>query len=82
MWPAPPGSSEPEKTSRPPYFSVQTPRKIRVSDPVRIGVATSRPNWVSFRPSSPLMATPMMEKIVQTAKQAVKAIVLRLKARV
>jgi hypothetical protein len=29
-----------------------------------------------------LMATPMMEKIVQTAKQAVKAIVLRLNARV
>jgi hypothetical protein len=46
------------------------------------GVATSRPNWVSFRPSSPLMATPMMEKIVQTAKQAVKAMVLRPRARV
>jgi hypothetical protein len=51
-------------------------------EPVRIGVATSRPNCVSFRPSSALMATPIMEKIVQTAKQAVKAIVLRLKARV
>jgi hypothetical protein len=72
----------PEKTRRPPYFSVQTPRNSRVIDPVRIGVATSRPNWVSFRPNSALMATPMMEKIVQTAKQAVKAIVLRLNARV
>jgi hypothetical protein len=29
-----------------------------------------------------LMATPMMEKIVQTAKQAVKAIVLSVRARV
>jgi len=54
---------------------------MRVSDPVRIGVATRRPNWVSFRPSSPLMATPMIENIVQTAKQAVKAIVLNAKAR-
>ena len=71
-----------EKTSRPPYFSVQTPKNSRVMEPVRMGVATRRPNWVSFRPSSPLMATPMMEKIVQTAKQAVKAMVLRLNARV
>ncbi len=52
-----------------------------MSDPVRIGVATSRPNWVSFRPSSPFMATPMIEKIVHTAKHAVKAIVLSPSAR-
>ena len=33
----------------------------------------SRPNWVSESPSSALILTPMMEKIVQTAKQTVKA---------
>ncbi|KAF0113117.1 MAG: hypothetical protein FD150_2146, partial [Rhodobacteraceae bacterium] len=55
---------------------------MRVNEPVRIGVATKRPNCVSFSPSSPLMATPMIEKIVQTAKQAVKAIVLSVRARV
>ena len=70
-----------EKTSRPPYFSVQTPRNRRVTEPVRMGVATRRPNWDSVRPSSPLLATPMMENIVHTAKQAVKAIVLRPRAR-
>jgi hypothetical protein len=47
-----------------------------MSDPVKIGVAISRPNFVSLRPSSPLMAMPMIEKIVQTAKHAAKANVL------
>ena len=36
---------------------------------------TSRPNWVSFSPSSCLIWMPMIEKIVQTAKQTVKAMV-------
>ena len=36
---------------------------------------TSRPNSVSLSPSSSLMRTPMIEKIVHTAKQTVKAIV-------
>ena len=45
------------------------------SDPVRIGVPTRRPNSVSLRPSSSLMRTPMIEKIVHTAKQTVKATV-------
>ena len=40
---------------------------------VRIGVPTSRPNWVSERPRSFLIWMPMMAKIVQTAKQTVKA---------
>ena len=40
-----------------------------------MGVPTSRPNWVSLSPRSFLICTPMMEKIVQTAKQTVKAIV-------
>ena len=48
---------------------------MRTSEPVRIGVPTSRPNSVSLSPSSSLMRTPMMEKIVQTAKQTVKAMV-------
>jgi hypothetical protein len=61
------------KTILPPYWSVQTPRNRRTSDPVRIGVPTSRPNCVSFRPSSALISIPMIAKIVQTAKQIVKA---------
>jgi hypothetical protein len=48
---------------------------MRTSEPVRIGVPTSRPNSVSESPSSSLMRTPMIEKIVQTAKQTVKAMV-------
>jgi len=39
-------------------------------------VPTSKPNWVSLRPSSAFISTPMIAKIVQTAKQAVKANVL------
>ncbi len=42
-------------------------------DPVRIGVATSKPNSVSFRPSWDLIRMPMTENIVQTAKLTVKA---------
>ena len=34
-----------------------------------------RPNWVSFSPSSCLIRMPMIEKIVQTAKQIVKEMV-------
>ena len=63
-------------TSRPPYWSVQIPRNIRLTEPVRTGVATRRPNWVSVRPRSCLILTPMIEKIVQTAKQKTNAIVL------
>src|SRR4051812_35014678 len=47
------------------------PRKMRDSDPVRMGVPTSSPNSVSFSPSSSLMRTPMIEKIVHTAKHTV-----------
>ena len=46
---------------------------MRDSEPVRIGVPTSRPNSVSLSPSSLLMRMPMIEKIVHTAKQTVKA---------
>ena len=48
---------------------------MRTSEPVRIGMPISRPNWVSLSPSSALMLTPMIEKIVHTAKQTVKAMV-------
>jgi hypothetical protein len=68
------------KTILPPYWSVQTPRNRRTSDPVRIGVPTSRPNWVSFRPSSALISIPMIAKIVQTAKQIGEGKVLRPRA--
>ena len=63
------------KTRRPPYWSVQTPSGERTSEPVRIGVPTSRPNCVSLRPRSFLIWMPMMAKIVHTAKQMVKAMV-------
>ncbi len=71
-----------EKTRRPPYCSVQIPRIRRVSEPVKIGVATRIPNSVSFRPNCCLICTPMIAKIVQTAKQTVKATVLSQRARV
>jgi hypothetical protein len=48
---------------------------MRTSEPVRIGMPISSPNSVSLRPSSVLILTPMMEKIVHTAKQTVKAMV-------
>ena len=63
-------------TIRPPYWSVQIPRKMRLRDPVRMGVATRIPNSVSLSPRSCLMRIPMMEKMVHTAKQTVNAKVL------
>src|SRR5689334_10609519 len=48
---------------------------MRTSEPVRIGMPIRRPNWVSLRPSSALILMPMIEKIVHTAKQTVKAMV-------
>ncbi len=69
------------KTSRPPYCSVQIPSISRVSEPVRIGVATRMPNWVSERPRSVLIWMPMIAKIVQTAKQMVNDTVLSQSAR-
>ena len=61
---------------RPPIWSVQMPRNTRISEPVRIGVPTSNPSCASLRPRSAWILTPMMEKIVHTAKQTVKANVL------
>ena len=63
------------KTTRPPYWSDQMPSIRRISEPVRIGVPTSRPNCVSLSPRSFLIWMPMIAKIVQTAKQTVKAMV-------
>ena len=60
-------------TTRPPRRSVHTPRTIRTSEPVSTGVPISNPNCVSDSPSSFLICTPMIEKIVHTAKQTVKA---------
>ena len=42
----------------------------------------SRPNCVSLNPSSALILMPMIEKIVHTAKQTVKAMVDMVSARV
>jgi hypothetical protein len=66
---------------RPPNWSDQIPRNTRLTDPVSTGVAMSRPNWVSVRPSCALIWMPMMEKIIHTAKHTVKAKVLSHRAR-
>ncbi len=49
------------------------PSGNRTSEPVRIGVATSRPNSVSLRLSCCLIRMPMMENMVHTAKFTAKA---------
>src|SRR3569623_569607 len=57
------------------------PSARRISEPVRIGVPTRRPNSVSLRLSCCLIWTPMMAKMVQTAKHTVNAMVDIHKAR-
>src|SRR5690606_14362609 len=57
------------------------PRNTRITEPVSTGVAISRPNWVSFRPSCLLIWMPMIAKIIHTAKHTVKAKVLSHSAR-
>ena len=52
------------------------PRKILLNEPVKIGVATRIPNWVSLNPRLALICRPIIEKIVHTAKQTVNARVL------
>src|SRR6266508_5883637 len=52
------------------------PSGRRTSEPVRMGVATNRPNSVSLRLSSALILIPMTENITQTAKFTAKASVL------
>src|SRR5699024_421905 len=53
-----------------------TPRISRVTVPVSIGVAMRMPYMNLLIPGSSLMGSPMMEKMVQTAKHRVKAMVL------
>src|SRR5690606_39801338 len=60
-------------THRPPNLSVITPKKSRLIEPDNIGVAMSRPSWVSLKLNSCWMRIPRIEKIVHTAKQRVKA---------
>src|SRR6266498_2617530 len=52
------------------------PSGRRTSEPVRMGVATNRPNSVSLRLSSALILIPITENITQTAKFTAKASVL------
>src|SRR3546814_6434270 len=61
---------------RPPIRSARMPSGRRDNAPVKIGMPTRSANWVSLRPNSRWMRTPMMEKIVQTMKHAAKASVL------
>jgi hypothetical protein len=42
---------------------------------VSIGVAASKPNWVSLSESPVFIGIPIMENITHTAKHAVKAVV-------
>ena len=62
--------------TRPPIWSVHTPSSTRDSDPVRIGMPASNPSSVSLKPRSCWILTPMIEKIVHTAKHTVNAKVL------
>ena len=66
-----------KNTMRPPTLSVSMPSGKRNSEPVRIGVAASRPNSVSFRPRLALIGIPIMENMTHTAKHTVNAIVLK-----
>jgi len=61
---------------RPPKRSVSKPSGRRTREPVKTGVAASRPNWVSLSCSSSLMGTPNTANIIHTIKQTVKASVL------
>ena len=65
-----------KKTMRPPKRSVQIPSGTRINDPVSTGIAASKPNSVSFKPSCFLIGIPMTANIIHTAKQMVKAKVL------
>ena len=68
------------KITRPPFWSVQIPKNNLESEPVKIGVAIKIPNWVSVNPNSLFIFIPRIEKIVQLAKQMMKAMVLRMRA--
>ena len=57
------------------------PSGTRTSEPVSTGMAASRPNSVSDRPSCCLMGMPSTAKIIHTAKQMVKAKVLETSTR-
>ena len=61
---------------RPPNLSVHNPSGKRIREPLKTGVATSKPNWVSFRSSIFLIGMPITANIIQTAKHTVNASVL------
>ena len=61
---------------RPPNRSVHMPSGRRISEPVSTGIATSRPNCVSFSPRFFLIGMPITANIIQTMKQTVNAVVL------
>ena len=71
-----------KNTFRPPKWSVNIPMGNRKSEPVKIGIATKRPNWVSFNPSSSLIGMPMTANIIQTIKQTVNENVLEPKIQI
>ena len=65
-----------KNTMRPPNLSVHMPNGTRINEPVSTGIATSRPNWVSFSPSVFEIGTPITANIIQTMKHTVNAVVL------
>ena len=52
------------------------PKGTRTSEPLRTGIAVSRPNWVELRSSAFLIGIPITPNIIQTIKQTVNAKVL------
>src|SRR5512137_372850 len=65
-----------KNTMRPPNLSVHMPSGNRIRDPVKTGVATRIPNWVSLRPRDALMGMPITANIIQIMKHTVKDNVL------
>jgi len=61
----------PKKSRLPPCRSAHTPSTTRISEPDRNGTPRSSPNSVSERPYCRWISTPMIAKIVHTAKQPI-----------
>ena len=61
----------PKKSRLPPCRSAHTPSTTRIREPDRNGTPRSNPNCVSERPYCRWISTPMIAKIVHTAKQPI-----------
>ena len=61
---------------RPPNLSHNIPTGSLNNEPVKIGVATNNPNWVSDKSRRSFMGMPIIENITHIAKHDVNANVL------